>query len=108
LKEENRGKQVLVGVYKDGVDRTSMDMIQRLLCVLQCKYVDGVVCGVGKNQKLPDFNITNRYKVDEGFFNEFDYLNNDGISKRITKHFDLYIERQRKKGVKHEIEKMMK
>ncbi|ODQ59110.1 hypothetical protein WICANDRAFT_84757 [Wickerhamomyces anomalus NRRL Y-366-8] len=85
-----KGLEILVGVYRDGVEQTSMDLLQRSLCVLQCKYVDAVVIG--------------RFNVSEGFVNEFDELNQNGISKRIQDHYELYVERQRKKGVKHELE----
>lgn len=99
-----KGLEILVGVYRDGVEQTSMDLLQRSLCVLQCKYVDAVVIGVGKDEALPGFDIKERFNVSEGFVNEFDELNQNGISKRIQDHYELYVERQRKKGVKHELE----
>lgn len=106
--KKTTGCEILVGVYGDGVEKyTSMDLIQRSLCVLQCQYVDGVIIGVGENQDLNGFDVIEKYKVNKGFKNEFDYLNNGGISKRIQEHYDLYIERQRKKGVKHEFEQKM-
>ncbi|CCH44502.1 Ethanolamine-phosphate cytidylyltransferase [Wickerhamomyces ciferrii] len=108
LKElKSKGYKLLVGIYSDGIENTSMDLIQRSLCVLQSKFIDDVIIGVSINQNLSNFNILEKYKVDEGFSNEFDYLNHRGISKRIQNHYDLYIERQRKKGVKHEFEKNM-
>lgn len=109
LEELSTKGPVIVGIYADGVEsNTSMDLIQRTLCVLQCKYVDSVIIGVDKKTNLDGFNIKEIYKIDEGFDNKFSYLNHGGISKRISKHYDVYIERQRKKGIKHELEESMK
>lgn len=96
------GEVVLVGIYKDGVvPATAMDLLQRTLCVLQCKYVDGLVIGVPSKQfsplSLPSHSV-------EEFDNEFTYLNKGGIQKRIQDHHELYVARQLKKGVKSEHE----
>lgn len=108
LKELGTKGPVVVGVYADGVEDTSMDLLQRALCVLQCKYVDSVVIGVKPDTDLDKFNIKEKHKINQGFHNEFNYLNNGGISKRIENHYDLYIERQAKKGIKHKLEQSMK
>lgn len=99
LKDE--GHEVLVGIYKDGVEHTAMDLLQRTLCVLQCKYVDGVIIGVESRDFVPA-ELPSR-AVDE-YENDYSYLNRGGIQKRIQDHYDLYVERQKKKGVKSEHE----
>lgn len=104
LKELKEQGNILVGIYADGVEHTAMDLLQRTLCVLQCKYVDGVVIGVTDEDvpwSLPS------YKVSD-FKNEFSYLNDSGIKHRIEEHYELYVERQRQKGVKIEHESKLK
>lgn len=101
---------VLVGVYPDGApEHTTMDILQRSLCVLQCKYVDGIILGAPLSYEP----VIDGKKIEpvldvKSFENKFDYLKDGGIEKRIQQHHDLYIERQRKKGAKAELEQMMK
>jgi ethanolamine-phosphate cytidylyltransferase len=103
LKHLKSQGDVLVGIYQDGVEHTAMDLLQRTLCVLQCQYVDGVVVGV-QDKKAP-WGLPSLCVKD--FDNEYSHLNNGGIQKRIQDHYDLYVERQKKKGVKSDLESEM-
>lgn len=91
---------VVVGILKDG--DCVMSLLQRTLCVLQCKYIRNVIIGVDK-----DFRVGQNYIDIESMDNEFSYLKKDGIKKRIEENLEKYQDRQKKKGVKTEIETQM-
>lgn len=103
------GFRIIIGVYEDGHEFTIMNIIQRSLSVLQCKYVDSTVIGVTDkdDSKITDkFNVKRTVKIDQEE-NEFSYLKNHGIEKRIEGNLNLYMERQLKKLGKSEYEKVL-
>lgn len=80
-----------------------MSLKERILSVLCCKYVDGVVIDTtDKNLELP-VNGTSVYELDDkeltkgGKFSE--YLTEEVIIKRIENDRDNYIKRNEKKGM---------
>ncbi|WPK23330.1 hypothetical protein PUMCH_000568 [Australozyma saopauloensis] len=135
--EANRtGSAVVVGLHDDktvnqykGLNYPIMNLFERSLCVLQCKYVDSVVIGAPYEpskqflNKLPGPVVTIFHgptPVDEGVYDEvldllkqlpahkFDDMNTEFIVNRVLENKAAYEERQRKKGWKGEIEKKIR
>ncbi|KAH3677057.1 hypothetical protein WICMUC_001963 [Wickerhamomyces mucosus] len=107
--EQYKDQNLLIGIYKDGYEFTTMNILQRSLCVLQCKYVKSVIIGVNDmNDELikKQFKVKNIIKIGD-FNNEFNYLKNDGIKRRIQNDLNKFLERQQKKSSKTEYEKIL-
>lgn len=127
---------VVVGLHDDktvnqykGLNYPIMNLFERSLCVLQCKYVDCVVIGA---PYVPTYDFFNKLpgpvltvfhgptSVDAGVYDDvkplmkylpphkFDDMNTEFIVKRVLENKAAYEERQRKKGWKGEIEKKIK
>lgn len=131
------GAVVVVGIHEDKVINQNselnypiMTIFERSLCVLQCKYVDGVILGAPfKPTKvfLDKFagNIVNVFHgpttikpdvyqdlqpgmlktIDE---HKYSHINTKFIVNRVLSNVEAYEERQRKKGWKAENEKRLK
>lgn len=127
---------LVVGIHDDatvnavkGLNYPIMNMLERSLCVLQCKYVDGVVLGAPYEPSkayldlLKDqLDITvvklfhgptpirnHAYDELKGFLEEigphaYDEMNTEFIVNRVLDNRNAYEERQRKKGWKSELE----
>ncbi|GME99628.1 unnamed protein product [Ambrosiozyma monospora] len=137
-KADKANALVLVGLNDDSdVNRYKelnypiMNMFERSLCVLQSKYIDGIVLGAPyaptskfinliPNKVLKVFHgptpedhdpYTEIKKV--GLFeqlgpHEFDSITTKDIVNRVLKNREAYEERQRRKGWKAEVEKKIK
>lgn len=140
---KSQGAKVIVGIHDDhtvneekGLNYPIMNIFERSLCVLQCKYVDGVVLGAPYNpteeeflEKLPG-SVKRVYhgqdKVEdskgndpyakvkaEGLFHslgphKFDDINTEVIVDRVLSNKAAYEARQKKKGWKAENEKLLR
>lgn len=74
-----------------------MSLKERVLSVLACKHIDGIVILTGDHQ-----GPTKAYRIDDTSLtenNEFQYLNRDVIVKRIQDQRDVYVERNARKGL---------
>lgn len=133
---EKTGSAVVVGLHDDktvnqykGLNYPIMNLFERALCVLQCKYVDCVVIGAPYAptreflSKLPGPVISIFHgptPVDEGVYDQvsalmkqlpphkFDDMNTEFIVKRVLENKAAYEERQRRKGWKGEVEKKIR
>lgn len=133
---EKTGSAVVVGLHDDrtvnqykGLNYPIMNLFERALCVLQCRYVDCVVIGAPYAPtkeflgKLPGPVISIFHgptQVDEGVYDQvkpllkqlpahkFDDMNTEFIVKRVLENKAAYEERQRRKGWKGEIEKKIR
>lgn len=132
------GAAVVVGIHDDatinshkGLNYPIMNLLERSLCVLQCRYVDGVVLGApftptseflsllpGKVEAvyhgptpLADEVYSESKKT--GLYREigphrFDNINTAFIVDRVLSNKAAYEERQRRKGWKAEIEQKLR
>lgn len=138
LKAAELGHMVVVGLHEDntinqanGLNYPIMTMFERSLCVLQCKYVDGIVLGapfvpsVEFLNKLPgkvtavyhgptpiDNSVYDGIKAD-GLYKEigphkYDNVNTQFIVDRVLNNAKAYEERQKKKGWKAENEQLLR
>ena len=129
-KARELGTYVIVGLHEDSVTNAVkgsnypiMNLNERVLGVLSCRYVDEVVMGVpfavtdevikglnvdvvvgGKRNEAHDTQ-EDPWKVPKakGIFREMDSgsdLTTDGVIKRVMEHRQAFIERQKKKVVK--------
>ena len=131
---------IIVGIHDDetmnrakGSNFPIMNQYQRALCVLQCKYVDGVILNAPftiTKQYLKQLNIDGKLNVvkvlhgptqtieqyqvakELGVFeqiepHEYDSMTTNTIVDRVLTNRQLYEERQRKKGWKSENEKKL-
>ncbi|CAK9440416.1 uncharacterized protein LODBEIA_P45160 [Lodderomyces beijingensis] len=126
--------QVMVGIHDDvtvnkykGLNYPIMNIFERSLCVLQCRYVDGIVLNA---PYVPTLEFLNRignvvrvyhgpteidgeiYQQVEGIFEElprhkYDEINTEFIVNRVLQNKVAYEERQKKKGWKAEVEKVL-
>ncbi|ODV98080.1 hypothetical protein PACTADRAFT_36416 [Pachysolen tannophilus NRRL Y-2460] len=143
-KASNYNYSVIVGLHDDlcvnenkGLNYPIMNLLERSLCVLQCKYVDGIVLG---SPYIPDENFINNLnnqlyggkilKVFHGPTSElnkdnlnpyhnirhlysnlgphkYDNISTEVIVSRVLHNREAYEERQRKKGWKSEIERKL-
>lgn len=127
---------VVIGLHDDktvneykGLNYPIMNLLERSLCVLQCKYVDCVVIGAPYAptktflDKLPGPVLTVFHgptPVDSGVYDgvqsllkqlpthKFDEMNTEFIVKRVLENKAAYEERQKRKGWKGEIEKKIR
>ncbi|KAH0612750.1 uncharacterized protein H6S33_009130 [Morchella sextelata] len=143
-KEKEDGNEdiyVVAGVHDDktinhwkGLNYPIMNMFERGLCVLQCRYIDSIILSApfsptkaflstlptgipdvvyhGPTQFMPGEEDTYAEAKEMGIFqeigaHEFAGVNAGEIMGRILKQRALYEERQRKKGVKAEEEDNM-
>ncbi|KAH3683143.1 hypothetical protein WICPIJ_005886 [Wickerhamomyces pijperi] len=105
---KSKGFKIIIGVYEDAHEFTIMNVIQRSLSALQCKHVDSIIIGVTDDDSV----ITKKFQIEEiisidDLTNEFAYLKDNGIQKRIQDNINLYKERQLKKLGKAEYEKIL-
>ncbi|EGV60649.1 Nucleotidylyl transferase [Yamadazyma tenuis ATCC 10573] len=131
------GAAVMVGIHDDkcvndhkGLNYPIMTLFERSLCVLQCKYVDGVVLAAPYNadrqflDRLPGSVVAVMHgptPVDpevyadartDGIYQQmgshkFDDINTQFIVKRVLDNMEAFEERQRKKGWKAENERRL-
>ncbi|KAG7774891.1 hypothetical protein KL930_003931 [Ogataea haglerorum] len=131
------GAAVLVGVNNDedvnehkGINYPIMNLFERSLCVLQSKYIDGIVLGAPykptKNYVLefpvpvlkvfhgPTFEDEDPYTEmrELGLYenlgsHEYDNISTEDIASRVLKNRAAYEERQRRKGWKSEHERQL-
>ncbi|KAI8353751.1 hypothetical protein B0O80DRAFT_508482 [Mortierella sp. GBAus27b] len=132
------GDYLLVGIHDDqtvnaikGVNYPLMNLHERVLSVLACRYVDEVVIGApysvssqvlervykvdlvvhGNTPSLPDVNGEDPYKVprERGIYHEIENPQNtvttESIIDRIITHRRLFEERQRRKEQKARLER---
>ena len=129
--------KVIVGLHDDavvneykGLNYPIMNLLERALCVLQCRYVDGIILGAPYKptpeflKKLGATNIVKVYhgptEIDEGVYDEidpniygqigkhkYDQMNTEYIVNRVLANKQAYEERQKRKGWKAEIEKKL-
>lgn len=140
VKEEAKkiGAAVIVGIHDDhtvntekGLNYPIMNLFERSLCVLQCRYVDGVVLGApyvpepsylatlpGTTKaiyhglpSITDSNGNDPYEAakQEKLFksigpHEYDSINTEFIVNRVLGNKAAFEERQRRKGWKADIE----
>lgn len=137
------GAKVIVGIHNDltvnmekGLNYPIMNILERSLCVLQCRYVDGVVLGAPYSptdnrflEKLPgsvkavyhglerviDSKGNDPYEEvkSSGIFHAigahlYDDINTEVIVNRVLDNKAAYEERQRKKGWKAENERKLR
>lgn len=140
------GAKVIVGIHDDltvnkykGLNYPIMNIFERSLCVLQCRYVDGIVLNapyVPTRQFLARIgNVVKVYHgptdVDESVYDEvakknedngggagagvyetlpkhkYDHMSTEFIVDRVLQNKAVYVERQKKKGWKAEMEKVL-
>lgn len=123
---------VIVGIHDDvtinkhkGLNFPIMNLLERSLCTLQCRYVDGIILGAPYSptkeflQKLPG-TVNAVYHGPTSLDNDpykdvvpllkdigphkYDHMNTDFIVNRVLSNKQAYEERQRKKGWKSEHE----
>ena len=135
----NGTTKVIVGIHDDitvnkykGLNYPIMNIFERSLCVLQCKYVDGIVLNA---PYVPTLEFLSRIgnvvrvfhgptEVDASVYQEvsgksngkvefetlpkhkYDHMSTEFIVDRVLQNKALYIERQKKKGWKAEVEKV--
>lgn len=131
---EELDANVIVGIHDDltvnkykGLNYPIMNIFERSLCVLQCRYVDGIVLNAPYIPS-PDFfarigNVIKVYHgptdIGEDIYQEvkdkyetiphhkYDNINTELIVSRVLKNKAAFEERQKKKGWKSEIEKVL-
>lgn len=135
-KEHAGNKAVVVGLHDDavinrhkGLNYPIMNLFERSLCVLQCRYVDAVVIGAPYSPTpqflrliLPNVKsvLHGPTHIEESVYNDvkdilvqigphkFDDINTELIVKRVLDNKVAYEERQRRKGWKAEVEKRLR
>lgn len=136
----NGTTKVIVGIHDDitvnkykGLNYPIMNIFERSLCVLQCKYVDGIVLNA---PYVPTLEFLSRIgnvvrvfhgptEVDASVYEEvsgksngkvvfetlpkhkYDHMSTEFIVDRVLQNKALYVERQKKKGWKAEVEKVL-
>ncbi|KAI5953857.1 MUQ1 [Candida margitis] len=137
------GAKVIVGIHDDltvnkykGLNYPIMNIFERSLCVLQCRFVDGIVLNA-PYEPTKEFlgrigNVIKVYhgptEVDEtvydgvrgegkgeeakGMFetlpkHKYDHMSTEFIVDRVLQNKAVYVERQKKKGWKAEMEKVL-
>lgn len=136
VRERAGDKAVVVGIYDDKVINTHkgmnypvMNLFERSLCVLQCRYVDAVVIGAPWKatkaflSKLPGEATAVFHgpaEFEEGSYDDvaplvkeigphkFDNINTAFIVNRVLDNKKAYEERQRRKGWKAEVESKLR
>lgn len=136
VREKSGNKAVVVGIYDDktinthkGMNYPVMNLFERSLCVLQCRYVDAVVLGapwkISRHilDKIPgkvEAIFHGPEPVEDGFYSDvaplvqeigphkFDNINTAFIVNRVLDNKKAYEERQRRKGWKAEIESKLR
>lgn len=136
VREKANGKAVVVGIYDDktinthkGMNYPVMNLFERSLCVLQCRYVDAVVIGAPWKatqqllNKIPgevQAVFHGPAPFEEGSYSDvaplvqelgphkFDNINTAFIVNRVLDNKKAYEERQRRKGWKAEIESKLR
>ncbi|KAI5957471.1 MUQ1 [Candida theae] len=141
-KAQHLGAKVIVGIHDDitvnkykGLNYPIMNIFERSLCVLQCRYVDGIVLNA---PYVPTVEFLSRIgdvvkvyhgptEVDESVYDEvrdkektegdglfealpkhkYDHMSTEFIVERVLQNKAMYVERQKKKGWKAEIEKVL-
>ncbi|KAI3402369.1 MUQ1 [Candida oxycetoniae] len=127
--------KVIVGIHDDltvnqykGLNYPIMNIFERSLCVLQCGYVDGIVLNApyiptmdflsklgnvikvyhGPTEIDAD-EVYNKVKQEFEFLpkHKYDNINTEVIVNRVLKNKAAYEERQKKKGWKANIEKVL-
>lgn len=132
VRERAGSSAVIVGIHDDkvinkykGLNYPIMNLFERSLCVLQCRYVDAVVIGapyvptIEFLDKLPGKVHTVFHgptPLDDGVYDEvkavfqeigphkYDDMNTEFIVTRVLSNKTAYEERQRRKGWKAEVE----
>ncbi|RLV93611.1 Ethanolamine-phosphate cytidylyltransferase [Spathaspora sp. JA1] len=134
---EELNAAVVVGLHEDqvineykGMNYPIMNLLERSLCVLQCRYVDAIVLGAPYKpttkflQELPGevikvfhgptvLETDNVYAETEDLFEEigphkYDEMNTAFIVDRVLQNKAAFEERQKKKGWKAEKERQLK
>lgn len=132
------GAKVIVGIHDDltvnkykGLNYPIMNIFERSLCVLQCRYVNGIVLNA-PYIPTPQFlskigNVVKVYHgptdVDKSVYDEvarekegvfeslpkhrYDHMSTEFIVDRVLQNKAVYVERQKKKGWKAEMEKVL-
>lgn len=106
---------VVVGVRSDksvnqelGSNWPLMNVFERGLCVLQCKYIDAVIL----NSDVNNFDFkqisSSLEQVEPCYKGDYEYLTANSIVDRVLANRLAYEERQRKKGFKSTLEKELK
>lgn len=133
---EKAGAAVVLGIHDDatinkhkGLNYPIMNILERSLCVLQCRYVEGIILGApfspttqflsifpGKVEKvfhgptpIADIDPYEDIENTEDLFVEigphkYDDMNTEFIVKRVLDNKQAYEDRQRRKGWKSEVE----
>ncbi|EEQ37202.1 cytidyltransferase-like domain protein [Clavispora lusitaniae] len=133
---EKTNSSVVIGLHDDkcintykGLNYPIMNLFERSLCVLQCRYVDAVVIGAPYSPtekflaKLPG-PVSAVYhgptELESGIYDgvsavykeigphKFDEMNTEFIVNRVLDNKQAYEERQKRKGWKAENEKQLK
>lgn len=102
------GTKLVVGIYSDsdvqrekGKNYPIMNIYERALCVLQCKYVDAVILNCKPGFDLADIHfLPGQLNVDSIRLTTFKNLSSDVIIKRVLSNREQYEERQRRKNMK--------
>ena len=95
-------KEIIIGLKKfnNENEKTIMSLNERLLSILSCKYIDGIIIDIDIDLIDKDKNIITIDDLKLKFNNgKFSYLTTDTIIKRIESQRDLYIARNLKKGM---------
>lgn len=136
VREKANGAAVVVGIHDDfvinkqkGLNYPIMNLFERSLCVLQCRYVDAVIIGAPYEptedflNKIPG-PVTTVYHgptpVDGSVYqgvsallkdigpHKYDHMNTDFIVNRVLDNRKAYEERQKRKGWKSDVEAKLK
>lgn len=136
VREQSGDAAVVVGIHDDrvinkfkGLNYPIMNLFERSLCILQCRYVDAVVIGA-PYEPSPDFldqlpgKLVSVYHgptpVAEGVYDKvsplykeigphkYDDMNTEFIVNRVLSNKKAYEERQRRKGWKAEVEQKLR
>lgn len=131
------GAKVVVGIHDDaevnqykGLNYPIMNLLERSLCVLQCRYVDGIILGapyvptpeffskLGKSKVVKVYHGPT--EIDKGVYDKidlsvyetigkhkYDDMNTEFIVNRVLANKQAYEERQKRKGWKAETEKKL-
>ncbi|KAI5960608.1 MUQ1 [Candida pseudojiufengensis] len=134
-KAKTANAKVIVGIHDDltinkykGLNYPIMNIFERSLCVLQCRYVNGGIILNAPYKPTKEFldkigNVIKVYhgptELAKGVYEDidllenipkhkFDNMNTEFIVNRVLNNKAAYEERQKKKGWKSEVEKVLK
>lgn len=92
--------EIIIGLKKldNNSNKTIMSIKERLLSILSCKYIDGIIINPIEDNNIENIQIDDsRLKLD----GKFSYLTKQTIIDRIESQRDLYIARNLKKGMSY-------